>query len=225
MNIGFIGAGKVGSAFGKYLKINGLSVVGYYSKTYSSAIMAADFTMTKPFKDIEDIVKVSDLIFITTSDDEIKNVLNNLITTNSLKKGHILVHMSGSLSSNILEKSKDFGCFNYSLHPLQSFADIDKAVSDMHKTYFTLEGDKEKLDVLEGIISKTNNNYFILNSEQKSLYHVTACIVSNYLVTLIDYGLDIFKNIGIEEKAGFKALYPLIDGTIKNIDKFKYGIC
>jgi len=217
LKIGFIGAGNVGKAFGKYLKINGLNVIGYYSRTYNSSVDAAKLTKTKSFFTIEEISRESDLVFITTSDDEIKNVLNKLIKTNSIRNGQILVHMSGATSSKILESSKAIGCFIYSLHPLQSFANVDKAVNDLKNTYFTLEGDEEKISVIESIIERTNNKYFLLNSDQKSLYHITACVVSNYLVTLIDYGLDIFKEIGIDEKEGYKALYPLIDGTIKNI--------
>ena len=46
MNIGFIGAGKVGVSLGKYLTERGMTVTGYYSKSRSSASMAAEFTDT-----------------------------------------------------------------------------------------------------------------------------------------------------------------------------------
>ena len=46
MKIGFIGAGRVGCALGKYLKEKGagFSLTGYYSKSIASARGAAQFT-------------------------------------------------------------------------------------------------------------------------------------------------------------------------------------
>lgn len=220
MKIGFIGAGKVGNALGKYLAIKGFELVGYYSKNFNSAKIASDFTYSNAFRNIEELSKASDILFITTNDNEIKNVVDELILKKALREGQILVHTSGAISSKIFDKTKVYGCFNYSLHPLLSFADIKKAVIDLEYTYFSLEGDIEKLYILENILSKTNNKYFILKSQNKSLYHATACIVSNYLVTLIDYGLDILEKIGIDRKESINAFYPLIEGTIKNIKEF-----
>lgn len=62
MKVGFIGAGKVGFSLGKYLKSHGVDVVGYYSKTPESAKSAADFTETKVYVTIVDIVRDSDTL-------------------------------------------------------------------------------------------------------------------------------------------------------------------
>ena len=60
MRAGFIGAGKVGFSLGKYLKENGVEITGYFSKSPESAKSAADFTNTKLYKSIEDILSDSD---------------------------------------------------------------------------------------------------------------------------------------------------------------------
>ncbi|QZY54870.1 Rossmann-like and DUF2520 domain-containing protein [Crassaminicella profunda] len=218
MKIGFIGAGKVGTSFGIYLKNQGFEIYGYFSKTFSSAEKSAKLTGSKAVLDETDLVKSTDILFITTSDDAITKVCDDLVERNVLSEGKILVHMSGASSSNILKRAKKSGCFIYSMHPLQAFADIEKAVDDLKGTYFSIEGDKEKLHVLEDMLKKLGNPYFKLTAEQKSIYHVTACVVSNYLVTLMDYGLYLFDTIGIDKREGYKALLPLIEGTIKNIN-------
>ncbi|QXM07091.1 Rossmann-like and DUF2520 domain-containing protein [Crassaminicella indica] len=219
MKIGFVGAGKVGCAFGTYLKKHGFEIYGYFSKTFASAERAARLTESKAVLDLAELVKNIDILFITTSDDAIKKVCDYLVEKKLLSEGKILVHMSGAASSNILKNAKEAGCFIYSLHPLQAFADIQKAVDDLKNTFFSIEGDEEKLHVLENILKTLGNPYFKLTDNQKSIYHMAACVVSNYLVTLMDYGLSLFASIGIDERQGYKALYPLIEGTIKNIDR------
>lgn len=217
MNIGFIGAGKVGTAFGKYLSNNGFNVEGYYSKREKSAQNAAEYCNSRAYVNMEDLTQKVDIIFITTNDDEIEKVADKLTENNILSTGQIIVHMSGASSSEILKRAKERGCFTYSLHPLQAFADIEKAVIDLKDTVFSIEGDEEKIHVFEDMLENTGNRYFKIAKDQKSVYHATACVVSNYLVTLMDYGLSLFEAIGIKGEDGYKALYPLIDGTVKNI--------
>lgn len=217
MKLGFIGAGKVGIAFGIYLYRKGFEIAGYFSRNFESAKRGARLTNSKAFDKIGDLAKGANIIFITTNDDEISKVCNLLVEQDVLTNGQILVHMSGAASSKILKKAKQKGCFVYSLHPLQAFAEINKAVADLENTVFSIEGDIEKIDMIENILKVTGNKYFKLTSEQKSIYHASACVVSNYLVALMDYGLSLFESIGIDKGDGYKALYPLIEGTIRNI--------
>ncbi len=216
--IGFIGAGKVGTAFGVYLKQNGFTIHGYYSRTLNSTNRAAILTNSKVEKTLSGLVGHTDIIFITTNDDEIERVCNTLVNQDLLSEGKIMVHMSGASSSNILQLAKQKGCYIYSLHPIQSFADINKAVEDLDHTVFSIEGDDEKIEIIESILNRMGNKYFRITAEQKAIYHATACVMSNYLVTLMDYGLSLFESIGIDKQEGYKALLPLIEGTIKNID-------
>ena len=73
MRAGFIGAGKVGFSLGKYLKENGVEITGYFSKSPESAKSAADFTNTKLYKSIENILSDSDTLFITVPDGQIRS--------------------------------------------------------------------------------------------------------------------------------------------------------
>jgi len=218
MKIAFIGAGKVGTAFGMYLKNNGFDVQGYLSRRVESSKRAAEFTNSKYFTDIKELSQF-DILFITTNDDEISKVSKRLVEESVLKPNQILIHMSGASSSELLEDAKKCGCFTFSLHPLQAFADIEKAVRDLSNTVFSIEGDAEKISVIEDILKKLGNKYFKINKDQKSIYHAVACVVSNYLVTLMEYGLNLFTTIGIDKDEGYKALLPLIEGTINNIYK------
>lgn len=219
MVIGFVGAGKVAKSFGKYLIKNEIAVGGYYSRSFSSAQEAADITNSIAFANVENLISKCDLIFITTPDDAIEEVCTKISAEVGFRKGQVVAHMSGAASSDILKSSKKQECFTYSIHPLQAFADIDKAVDDLNSTPFGIEGDDEKLNEVIQLIEKCGNEYFIINKEDKVLYHAAACVVSNYLVTLMDVGISFMKAVGIDEKKGFEALYPLVSGSLENVRK------
>jgi predicted short-subunit dehydrogenase-like oxidoreductase (DUF2520 family) len=220
MRIGFIGAGKVGTSLGIYFQNKGFHISGYYSRSSDSCIQSATRTESNCFNNLKQLSASSDIIFITTSDDQIDSIVKQLCEDSCLKPGQLIVHTSGALSSTILYPVKAFGCFTYSMHPLQAFADIDKSILDLPNTYFCIEGDNERISILEDILITCKNPYFQASSEQKILYHASACMLSNYLVTLIHNSLILMEDIQPDSSAAFKAMLPLVNSTIQNVLKF-----
>ncbi len=208
MKISFIGAGKVGTAIGYYLSEEN-DVLYYYSRRMESAKKASEYVGCNYTDSLNILVHSSDIIFITTNDDKIKEVAESLISYDV--KGKVFVHMSGALSSEELLSLKHAGAYTASMHPLLAFSDIKKASKDLKQIYFSLEGDIDKIKMLlEG-----RNKYFILSKEDKVLYHLSACIFSNYLVTLLHFGENILSKIGIDE--GLDAMKPLIEASLSNV--------
>lgn len=216
MKIGFIGAGKVGISYGKYLVDHNVEVVGYYSRSVESAMKAAAFTESRCFYDLQELLDSADIIFITTPDDVINRIAQE-ITNLNIKKGQVFAHMSGGCSSEELKPIGTKGCLIASLHPLQAFAEIDKALANLNKTVFSLEGDIEAISIIETIIKKCGNSHVIIPSDKKSLYHSAACVVSNYLVTILAIGEGLLDAAGIDKEVGIEALLPLIYSSIDNV--------
>lgn len=217
MKIGFIGAGKVGTVFGHYLKENGLNVVGYYSRNPVSAQKAAEFSSTKGLS-LEEVVEQSDIIFLTTPDSVIKKTCDDIAEKIGFNNNQTIVHMSGALKSDILAKATAQGASTFSLHPMQSFADTKKSVYAIHSTFFTMEGTGDKTAIL-GMLKKIGNKFKEIEPEHKPMYHAAACVASNYLVTLAKISTNMLKTIGFNEQEGVDVLMPLMQGTMDNIDK------
>ena len=219
MKIGFIGAGKVGTSLGNYFSQKGLSVSGYYSKSSSSSQRSAKLTGSSFFKDLDSLLKASEIIFITTGDDAIDGVVNILRESSNLNKNHILVHTSGALSSDIFGPMEKLGCGVCSLHPIMTFSEVTTPVKDLEVTKFTLEGNTNGKDEIQKILKTTNNQFFIINKDSKILYHAAACVLSNYMVTLIDSGFEMLKKSGIDQDEISDAFLPLITATLSNVQK------
>lgn len=217
MRMSFIGAGKVGTSLGLYFKGKGFEISGYYSKTYASALHASELTGSTAFNSLEELSSYSDMIWITTNDDSIEGVGGQLAQLKNISEGMIIAHASGAHSSEILLELKQKGCFIYSIHPLQAFAQFETALEELKATVFTIEGDEERLSIIKEIFNKTNNPHFIIQKEGKALYHAGACVLSNYLITLVDVAFKLFQQAGIDRSEIFEATLPLIMGTLKNI--------
>lgn len=217
MKIGFIGAGRVGTAMGMYFRKNSFALSGYFSRSLASSRKAAAMTDSTCYTALDSLCADSDMIFITTGDDQIEKACEQLCQEAQPGEGQIIVHMSGALPSTVLGAAKAFGCSIYSMHPLLAFADIQKSVSDLPNAYFCIEGDDKRLHIIENLLQACGNPYFTLKPEQKTLYHAAACMLSNFLVTLVHSGMNLMENIAVDRAVAFEAMLPLMNNTLQNI--------
>lgn len=212
MKVGFIGSGKVGLSFGLLLKEKKVTLTGYYNRHFESAKQAAERIDGRAFETIEAIVLNSDMIGITVNDDQIDGVVDEIAGLNLDTTGKVFFHMSGAHDCLSLKKLSD-DCF--SLHPLKAFPKVVDSPSDFETVVFSLEGASQ---ASRRWVDSLGIHYFEIQSSQKPLYHAAAVIVSNYLVSVIDFGIKQFTELGIDKSIAMKALWPLITGTLSNIE-------
>jgi predicted short-subunit dehydrogenase-like oxidoreductase (DUF2520 family) len=212
MKVGFIGSGKVGISFGMLLKAKNVPLSGYYSRHIESSEQAAKKLACHSYETLEALVLESDLIGITVNDDQIDHVVAELNALNVNKTEKIFFHMSGAHDCISLKK---LNAFSFSLHPLKAFPQVIDTPSAFESVIFSLEGATQ---VSRNWVDSLEINYFEILSSQKALYHAAAVIVSNYLVTVIDFGLNQFTEMGVDKTMAKKALWPLITGTLSNIE-------
>lgn len=216
--IGIIGAGVVGTAIGVVLHDKGYEITAVYDIKAESTQALVEKTACQKCATPQDVARSADLLFITPSDTAIENVVDTLADRKAIHHGQVLVHMSGAQSSEILDRAKEFGAHVLSVHPLQSFANLERAIENLPGSIFSIEGDRQVYDVAVCIVETLGGEYFFIDRKAKPLYHAGACVVSNYLVTIIDFGVKLLESTGIPKSMAIRALMPLISGTVNNVE-------
>ncbi|MGN1166472.1 MAG: Rossmann-like and DUF2520 domain-containing protein, partial [Lachnospiraceae bacterium] len=184
MTIGFIGAGKVGFSLGKYFTEHRISVVGYYSKNPESAREAAKFTSTGCYENLEDLVRDSEVIFITTPDSAIAQVWDELKALQIRRR--IVCHCSGVLSSEIFSDITVYDCCGYSIHPLLAVCDKLHSYEEFSNALFTIEGDEKKKPDMLQLLEDCGNQVLSLCPEDKIRYHAAAVLASNLVLGIAE---------------------------------------
>ncbi|MGS0763230.1 Rossmann-like and DUF2520 domain-containing protein [Syntrophomonas curvata] len=215
--IGIIGAGVVGTAVGVVLKYKGYEITSVYDIKFESTKELVERIGCTAYTSPQEVSRSADILFITTSDTAIEDVVDSLTDSGAFRAGQVIVHMSGAQSSEILDRAKDYGAHVLSVHPLQSFASVERAISILPGSIFSIEGDREAYDTAVCIVETLGGEYFFIDRKAKPLYHAGACVVSNYLVTIIDFGVKLLESTGIPRQIATKALLPLINGTVNNV--------
>lgn len=219
--VGIIGCGRVGTAMAVSLARSGYQV---QVLRRDRQVLKAGAIGEKEFAtaSLEKIVQETEVIFITTPDDVIASIIAQLVPI--AIKSLAVLHMSGSLSSEILEPLKNKGIMVGSLHPLQSFSTIDQAVENLPGSAFSYEGDPALLLWVSRLVEKLQGNLITLPSPQaKVVYHAGAVFVSNYLIALAQLGTECLQQAGFSGDEALKALLPLMKGTINNLSNQSPG--
>ncbi len=217
--IGIIGAGVVGTAIGVILNQQGYDIAGVYDVNTESTTQLVDKTGCRIFSDPGQLSGSAEILFITVNDSAIGQVADALADSGSFQNGQIVIHMSGAYSAEILGKAREFEARVLSVHPLQSFANLEGAIKSLPDSVFSIQGDEAAYNTATQLVEALGGEYFFIAGEAKPLYHAGACVVSNYLVTLIDLGARLLEATGIPAGQSSRALMPLVRGTLSNIER------
>ena len=176
---------------------------------------AAEFTNSKEYKEINDLIADSDVIFLTVSDGQIKSVWNQLKSQHI--KNKIICHCSGAMSSDVFSDITDMNCYGYSIHPLFAVSNKYDSYKELSNSYFTIEGDTKYLDRMISLFENLGNKVITIDKKDKVKYHAAAAVCSNLVVGLINMSENLLKECGFDEKSAHEAITPIVMGKIKHI--------
>lgn len=191
---------------------------------------------------------VSNCIFICTPDDEIEKVCQEIFEAgNPGNTGHFgnsftcsckttsssnfkifspetmsVIHFSGSKKIDILNSAKKAGASIACMHPLKSFASALKSAKSLENTLYgvTYEKNDIKIQKIISILSAIlKGRTLFVENDKKTLYHASACIASNYLVSLIDFAIETGMEIGLNPEIFLGGIIKLSEGTLGNVKK------
>ncbi|MGA3208875.1 MAG: DUF2520 domain-containing protein [Syntrophales bacterium] len=216
--VAILGLSKVGTAVGFLLRQAGYRIVAVASRSKASLTQGIVYTGGKPFLNFSEAALAANCIIIATSDDAIANVCNKISIEGGIKPGTKVIHMSGAGGLDLLESARNAGAHVASIHPLQSFADIEGAIRNIPGSTFGITAGDEIKEWSVQMVRDLGGAPFFISDADKPLYHAAACIASNYLTTLIHMVEEIYQSLGLNRDDAIRAIWPLVMGTIGNIE-------
>ncbi len=214
-----IGCGRVGIALATFLFKKEYVPAGFFSRSRTSAQAARSAAgCGTVFDTAADCARAGDIVFITTPDSAIESLCGDLSQQNALGPETMVFHLSGAHSSEILTRAKQAGAIVGSIHPLQSFTPYEPGqASPFEGINISVEGDPDAVSQGKDIAAALGAQAFAIPTQSKTLYHASAVVASNYLVTLVRFALALLMETGLREDVAFEILSPLIQGTLFNI--------
>lgn len=223
--ISWIGCGRVARTLGKALKLSGFKIGVLYCVHQQNAKDAVKFIGSGEIgNDLMSAVNSGTIHFITTNDDSIGSVVAEIQKEYSGPlKNHYFFHTSGAIGSDILDPLRQMGAEVGSIHPLQVFADPEKALEALPGTYYAIEGTDRAMTLAIHMVDKVQGKLLLIPTGRKLLYHVAGVFAANYLTVLVNTALSIMEDIGEDPVESYQALLPLMVGALENIEELGVG--
>ncbi len=216
--IGIVGLGKVGTAMGYLLRKAGYPIVAIADMNPDALSQAQKFTGGRICATIPEVTREADAILITTTDDAIAPACRQLAAAGAILPGRKVIHCSGAGSLDLLEDARKAGAFVASIHPIQSFAHVEGAIENIPGSTFGITAVAEIREWAVDFVLDLDGVPFFVPDADKPLYHAAACIASNYLTTLLYMVEEIYLSLGLNREEAIRAFWPLVRGTLKNIE-------
>ena len=213
--IGFVGAGRAGGALARALAAVGWPVVAVASRTPASAErLAGQLPAARAVPSAQHVADAADLVFLTVPDTALAAVAEAV----AWRPGQAVIHTSGADSLAPLAAAARAGARVGSLHPLQTFAaPAADPLEPFQGTTCALEGDPALLPRLEALAAALGARSLRLPPQAKALYHTSAVLAANYLVTLLHLAAGLWERFGVSEEEATAALLPLVRGAVENV--------
>jgi predicted short-subunit dehydrogenase-like oxidoreductase (DUF2520 family) len=215
MDIAVVGAGRVGTALAVRLRDAGHRIVAVSGRE-GTAARAGRYLADVPVVPSGEAAKGSTVVLIGTPDDRIAQIATALADEGAVGSGQVVAHLSGATSLEALTAARAAGADVLSIHPLQTFPDVESAVERIPGSGIAVTAFSEAAFALgEKLATDVGGRPFRLADEAKPLYHAAAVFASNYLVAISALAEDLFRDAGIPEP--LELFLPLQRATLDNI--------
>ena len=216
--VAILGLGKVGTAVGHLLKSAGYRIIAVADRSPAALEKGIPFTGGQACKSLAEAAFAATCIVIATTDDAIASTCREIVASGAIHPGDKVVHMSGAGGLDLLAPAREAGAFVASIHPIQSFADVEGAIINIPGSTFGITADEELREWAVSVVRALKGVPFFVPEKDKALYHAAACMASNYLTTLMHMVETTYQTLGLSRKEAIRAFWPLVRGTLLNIE-------
>lgn len=202
--IAIIGSGNVAWHLAEVFSEQKIEITEIYSRNIENVFKIASSHQIPIVKELKNVGKNADIIFLAISDDAIEEVCNHLTHSNK-----IVAHCSGIANTELLKvASENYACF----YPLQTFTKNHKVDFSQIPILITASN-VETENTLKELANLISLKVAIISDLQRQKLHLSAVIVNNFTNHLFTLSSNYLAKNNID----FDFLKPLIQETVNKI--------
>jgi predicted short-subunit dehydrogenase-like oxidoreductase (DUF2520 family) len=205
-----VGAGRVGISLGRVMQQAGYRIIACSVRSKESQQRAAQWLNVPVHLNAADAARQADCVIVSVPDAAIPSVCEGLVSDGALKEGSYLLHTAGALGTGPLEPAQQVGAKTAAFHPLQSIPDVESGIERVSGSWIGLTCAEEVIPWAEELAADIGCRVLVVPEDLRTLYHASAVIASNYLVTLAGLVHAAYGEV--------EPFLPLMRGTLANVE-------
>ncbi|HEY2505411.1 MAG TPA: Rossmann-like and DUF2520 domain-containing protein [Streptosporangiaceae bacterium] len=214
LNVGVVGAGRVGTALAVALARAGHRIAAAYAVSDESRTRIGRFLPGVPIREPALVAESADLVLLTVPDDALPGLVTGLVATDAPLAGRMLAHASGRHGLAVLEPATAVGALPLALHPVMTFTGRPDDVDKMAGISFGVTAPSALRPAAEVLVMEMGGEPVFIAEADRGLYHAALAGAANHLVTQVVQAADLLAQAGVAQPA--RMLGPLLSAALDN---------
>lgn len=214
LDVGVIGAGRVGAVLAAALARAGHHVVAVAAVSKASRDRAAALVPTAAIRPADEVAAAAQLLVLAVPDDALADLVRGLRASDVVRRGALVAHTSGAHGVEVLEPLHEAGALPLALHPVMTFTGTDVDLLRLDGACFGVTTLEEFRPVAEALVIEMGAEPVWIAEELRATYHAALAFGANNLITLVSQAADLLTRAGVP--APQRMLGPLLGAALDN---------
>ncbi len=214
LDVGVVGAGRVGTALAVALRRAGHTIAAASAVSEASRSRVERFLPGTPVLQPGDVVAAADLVLLTVPDDALGGLVRGLAATGAPLAGRMLAHASGRHGLAVLQPATDLGALPLALHPVMTFTGRPDDADRLAGVSFGVTAPEVLRPAAEVLVMEMGGEPVFIAEADRTLYHAALAGAANHLVTQVVQAADLLRRAGVAQPA--RMLGPLLSAALDN---------
>lgn len=220
LDVGVVGAGRVGAVLGNALRAVGHAVVGASGISPASLERIETLLPGVPVLEVPDVVARSEVVLLTVPDDALADLVRGLATLGRWRPGQLVAHTAGRFGTDVLEPVRAAGAIPMAIHPAMTFTGTSLDLARLVGCPFAVTAPTAVLPIAQALVIEVGGEPVVLAEEARVAYHAALSHGANHLVTLTGQASRILEALGVPEPGHVVTplLSAALDGALRGGD-------
>jgi predicted short-subunit dehydrogenase-like oxidoreductase (DUF2520 family) len=214
LEVGVVGAGRVGAVLGAALAGAGHRVVAVSAVSEASLARAGELLPGVPVLDPEEVVRRAELVLFAVPDDALVPLVAGLSARGSWQAGQLVVHTSGRHGLDVYAPALPHHVLGLALHPAMTFTGTALDLARLPECCFGVTAPDQLRPVAEALVLEIGAEPVWVEESARPLYHAALAHGANHLVTLVAQAMQALGSAGVENPS--RMLGPLVSAALDN---------
>jgi predicted short-subunit dehydrogenase-like oxidoreductase (DUF2520 family) len=220
LDVGVVGAGRVGAVLGAALARAGHNVVAASGVSDASRERAAALLPGVPLLPVPDVVARCELVLLAVPDDDLPALVGGLAETGGWQAGQMVAHTSGRHGVTVLDPAVECHAIALALHPAMTFTGTALDLDRLQDCCFGVTTAPAMRPVGEALVVEMGAEPVWIAEEDRARYHAALSHGANHLVTVVAQSMQVLAGAGVESPDRMLAplLSAALDGALRHGD-------
>jgi len=199
LSVGVIGAGPVGIALAKALAGAGHFLTGISTTDSKRAETLADQLPGLDVKDIETIIRESELVVLAIPAVQIEPLVLGLAKLSAFKPGQIVLHTAAAHGIDVLAPAAAAGAITMALHPALKFSGLSAIDgARLRDCFFAVDASPAVMPIAQALVIEMGGEPVVVPGPKRAAYAEAVELAGSFSALIVRQVLAILSAAEIE---------------------------